>query len=265
MRSILLLANDDRGLEARLAAALALARRGSAHLSCLQSRPFNSLVVADPFGGVYVPAALLARLNQVDAEHRDRMEARLREEGVSWEWVQQDGETGRAIVARAALADLIVITLPGDDDAALSIAGEVLLHARAPILAVPAADAGFDPSARIMVAWNGSPESAHALRLARPLLAEAGGVTLVTAGDETGRFAVADAAAYLSRYGIAAEQDARPGGGRAADALIEAAAAVGAGAIVMGAYGHTRLRETVFGGVTRDMLRHSPLPLLLAH
>ena len=265
MKSILLLANEDKGFEPRLAAALALARAGGGHVTCLQARPFNSFVVADPFGGVYAPATLLARLEEVDAAHEARIEDRLRGENVPWEWVRQDGETGHALVARASLADVIVVSLPGDDDAALAVAGDVALHARAAILAIPSGG-GFDPGGRAMIAWNGSPESAHALRLAMPLLALASGVAVVTVGEDGGRFAALDASRYLARHGIAAELVERPAAARrAAEALVDAATAVGAGTIVMGAYGHTRLREAVLGGVTRDMLRHSPLPLLLAH
>lgn len=266
MKSILLFANDDRGFEARLQAALDLARAGGGHISCMQARPFNAFVVSDPFGGLYAPAALMKQLDEVDSLHQEQVEARLRAEGVAWDWQRHDGDPGHALLARSSLADVIVVDLPGDDDAPLAIAAEVGLHARSAVLAVPRGDRRFDPAGKVMVAWNGSPESAHALRLALPVLAIADSVTLVTIADESGRFPLLEASQYLARHGIASELAERPAVGRSpAQALLAAAAEIGAASIVMGAYGHTRLREAILGGVSRDMLRHSPLPLLLAH
>lgn len=266
MKSILLHANEDGGFEARFKAALDIARASDGHVTCLQARPFNSFVVSDPFGGVYAPAALIERLEAADSEHQEKMEARLRAENVSWDWLREDGEAGRALVARSSLADLIVVTLPGDDGAAMAVTSEVALHARSSVLAVPRAGRSFEPGAKTMIAWNGSNESAHALRLAMPLLRLSSSVEIVTVSAEMGRFPQLDASRYLGRHGIVSELIERPAEGRrAADALIEAAVATGAGSIVMGAYGHTRMREAVLGGTTRDMLRRSPLPLILAH
>jgi nucleotide-binding universal stress UspA family protein len=266
MKSILLHANEDGGFETRLQAALDVARASGGHVTCLQARPFNSFVVSDPFGGVYAPAALIERLEVADNAHQEKVEARLKPEGVSWDWLREDGETGRALVTRSSLADLIVVTLPGDEAPAMAVASEVALHARSAVLAVPRGGGRFDPAGKVMVAWNGSNESAHALRLAMPLLRMASSVEIVTISAETGRFQQLDASRYLARHGIISELVDRPAESRkAADALIEAAAETGAGSIVMGAYGHTRMREAVLGGTTRDMLRRSPLPLVLAH
>jgi nucleotide-binding universal stress UspA family protein len=266
MKSILLSANEDGGFEARLQAALDVARASDGHVTCLQARPFNSFVVSDPFGGVYAPAALIERLETADNAHQEAIEARLKTEGVSWDWLREDGETGRALVARSSLADLIVVNLPGDDAAAMAVASDVALHARSAVLAVPRSGGRFDPAGKAMVAWNGSNESAHALRLAMPLLRMAAAVEIVTISAEAGRFPQLDASRYLARHGIMSELVERPAEGRRnADALIDAAGATGAGSIVMGAYGHTRMREAVLGGTTRDLLRRSPLPLILAH
>ena len=266
MKSILLFANDDPGFDTRLKAALALARAGGGHITCLQARPFNTFVVADPFGGVYAPAALMATIEAADSAHQDRIETQLGAEGISWSWQREDGEPGPALVTHSSLADAIVISVPGTDPAAMAVASDVALHARSAVVAVPSAGSAFDPAGKAMIAWNGSAESAHALRLALPLLRLASAVEIVTIGAAGGRFLAAEASVYLARQGIAASVVERPAAGRRpAEALADAAAQTGAGAIVMGAYGHTRMREAVLGGTTRDMLRSAALPLVLAH
>lgn len=266
MTSILLYANDDPGFDTRLAAAMALAVATGGHVTCVQARPFNTFVVADPFGGVYAPAALMEKIEAADTAHQERSEALLGAGTLDWEWQREDGEPAQALVARSSLADAIVISVPAGDPAALALASEVALHARSAVLAVPRNGNRFDPTAKTMVAWNGSAESAHALRLALPLLRLVGRVDVVSIGGGGGRFAVADAAAYLARHGIATELvERRSEGHRPVEALIETAASLGAGTIVMGAYGHTRMREAVLGSTTRDMLRQAAISLVLAH
>jgi nucleotide-binding universal stress UspA family protein len=139
-----------------------------------------------------------------------------------------------------------------------------------PVLVVPEDTKGFDVSAPIMVAWNGSSESAHALRAAVPLLAAASKVWLVSIAEpaDTPRFDLPalEGAQYLTRHGIACEVVEVPRGeARIADTLFSAAQMRGCGLMVMGAYGHTRLAEMLMGGVTRHMLTEPQMPILLAH
>ena len=117
-----------------------------------------------------------------------------------------------------------------------------------------------------MVAWDGSLESSHALRLTLPMLAPAAAVHVVTVTESHTEFPATDACHYLARHGIEAELHEWSREGRStAAALLAAASNLSASYIVMGAYGHTRLREAVLGGATRDMLQTSPFPLLMAH
>jgi nucleotide-binding universal stress UspA family protein len=117
-----------------------------------------------------------------------------------------------------------------------------------------------------MVAWDGSAESAHALRAAVPLLARASAVSLVTITEKEARFPATDALRYLSRHGIHADYAERPRGALTVEeALDQSADSLGADFVVMGAYGHSRVRETLFGGVTRYMIDGARRPLLLMH
>lgn len=269
MKTVLLYANEDSGLESRLQAALDVARAFDAHILCVQATPFDAFVMGDPFGGVHALPTILEEVRRAEAAHRARIERRLEVEGVGWNWARFDGAPAHIVVDRARLADLIVLSLPqkGQDyNGPLSMVGDVSLHARAPVLAVPPASRSVDLLGAGLVAWNGAAESSNALRLSVPLLKRASAVHIVTVCEEDGDFPATDAAEYLARHGLGCELHEWPRGDcTVAAALRDAAKVLRAGYVVMGAYGHSRVRESVLGGTTRDMLDYSDVPLLLAH
>jgi nucleotide-binding universal stress UspA family protein len=278
MKSVLLYANKDAGLESRFQAALDVTRLFEGHLTCLQVTPYDSFIMGDPFGGVYALPTVIEQVQKAAGGHREQIEARLGHEGISWDWLSFDGAPGQIIVDRARLSDLIVLSRPDREganaQAAQSIAADVLVHARSPVLAVPqgsqgsaaAPATGFDGLGAAMVAWDGSLEASHALRLTLPMLQRASAVHVVTVTERTCEFPSTEAARYLARHGIEAELHEWPAEGRSTAAALNAAAErLSASYAVMGAYGHTRLREAVLGGATRDMLHEGLLPLLMAH
>jgi nucleotide-binding universal stress UspA family protein len=268
MKSILLFANDDPGLESRLQAALDLARASGGHLTCAHATPYESFIMGDPFGGVYALPNVVEQLGRAEAEQRRRVEARLGAEGVSWDWVQSDGAPVQVVAELSPLADLVVVSLASaeGEGASVSLAADLAVHILGPVLAVPPQGHGFAVAGPAMVAWNGSAEAAHALRMALPLLRFASGVHIATVTEDDTRFPATDASRYLSRHGLASELIELAGDeAGAGDALLGCARGLDASCIVMGAYGHSRLREAVLGGVTRHMLRYSSIPLLLAH
>ena len=136
----------------------------------------------------------------------------------------------------------------------------------APVLALPAEGPPLDLDAPVMILWNGSPQAAHALRAAAPLMAGGRTVTMVQVGRAEGRVPAEDALCYLSRHGIHGELRHLDRGALTPEEILERTAKeLAPGLIVMGAYGRARLRETLFGGVTRYLLKAAPAPLLLAH
>jgi nucleotide-binding universal stress UspA family protein len=269
MKSVLLYANQDSGLEGRLQAALDVARAFDAHIGCVQVTPFDSFIMGDPFGGVYALPSVLETVRESEDAHRASMEARLRTEGASWDWLRCDGSPAQIVVDRSRLADLIVLSLPepGKYDGPLSMAADVALHARAPALAVPAGSQGVDCMGTAIVAWNGALEAAHALRLSLPMLRRADKVQIVTVKEDQAEFPATDASLYLARHDIASELHEWPAAdhGSTAGALLDAARTLGGAYVVMGAYGRSRLRESVLGGTSREMLHHAGIPLVLAH
>ena len=269
MKSVLLHVNDDAGQEARLLAALAVVSQHSARLTCIQVTPVSDYVVTDPFGGMYEVKTLFEHLAEQAVEARTRVEARLATENVKWEWSIHDGDVAGTIVRRSQLSDLIVLSQADTAHRAksepLSVTADVAVHARTPVLAVPITGPAFDPAGIAMIAWNGSPEAAHAVQAALPMLKAAGAVHVVTF-DEEEDFPMDDVRQYLAAHGVMADCDEHSlDESTVGEAICHAATAHHAAYIVMGAYGHSRFREAVLGGVSRHMLAHSTVPLLLAH
>ncbi|MCP1472023.1 nucleotide-binding universal stress UspA family protein [Sphingobium sp. OAS761] len=271
MKTVLLHIHDDLGAESRLQAACDLARARNAHVRCVQVSPMPDLVAADVYGGAGYAPTLAAEIHAIDDSFRDQVEARLAREDIGWDWVQFDGDIVSGLLSAARLADIVVATLPeagrADARSPLPIVPELALGGRTPVLAVPQSARSFPVAGRALVAWDGSPESCAALRAAVPLLRLADGVDIVTVEEaDKARFPATGAPEYLARHGVGAELHSWPRNGRAVeDALRAAIGELAADWLVMGAFGHSRLREFIFGGVTRAMLHNARVPILLAH
>lgn len=267
MKNVLLLIHDDAGQEARFQAALDLARALSGHLTCLDVVEIPVLI-GDDYLMADVGVVLMAEARDREAENRGRIKARLAVEDVSWDWKDATGDIARLLEVEAGLADVIVLNTefaehePTDMRAIVS---DVVMRAGKPILAVPQGTRSVDTGGHVLIAWNGAPAIANALHAVTPLLALAQGVTIVEIGKIVGPPAE-EAAAYLSRHGIHARIDRDvPLVWTVGGALLDACRDRLPAYCVIGAYGHSRLRERLFGGVTRRMLAESPVPLLLGH
>jgi nucleotide-binding universal stress UspA family protein len=145
------------------------------------------------------------------------------------------------------------------------------MSAGRPILMIPYAGLFKTIGTEIIIGWNNSREAARAVHDAIPLLAMATSVTILEAYP-AGRMPVAhdatgsDITRYLTHHGISVKtaQTAMTGIS-AADALLSFAADISADLLIVGGYGHSRLRELVLGGVTRALLQHMTLPVLMSH
>lgn len=268
MKSVLLLAHDDEGQEARLQAALDVTRALGAHLVCLDVTIPPVALPYDYTG--YGTVALIEDEREREAANRSRIEKRLAREDVRWNWHEAKGTIEEAIESEAGLADLVVLSSRLDTEAISSLrklAGHVAEKARRPVLAVPTHTKRLDVTGPVLVAWDGSPEADQALHDAVPLLMLSSDVVLLDLDDPEGSFAAREAAVYLSQHDIHARIEIahRQSDEPVSRAILEKAHQIGASFIVMGAYGHSSTIETVFGGVTRSILAQGDLPLLLAH
>lgn len=267
MKSILLQVDADRGLEPRLAAALDLARAVAGRLICINVIPIVPVAPVDPSGTAMLQA--VTELEQAAREYRVQMEDRLAATGVPFEWRSFQADPVSTVISQSRLVDVVVLSpsaqLASPFDPLPSVS-DIVLHARAPVLAVPPDGKRFDPQAPALVAWDGSYEAATALRASVALLKIAPAVHIVTVGDEPAEYPASAAGNYLVDHDIASTAHHRPKGEKPiAETLVMAAEEFDAGYIIAGAYGHSRIRELFLGGVTRWMLRQSPVPLVLEH
>ena len=149
------------------------------------------------------------------------------------------------------------------------IAETTLIDSGRPMILVPYIQKAPLKLDNVMVCWDGSHQAARAIGDAMPLLAKAGRVEVVIVSDEHGKqdeIEGADMGQHLARHGLKVEVHRVGGGGiDVADALLSRVADSGADFMVMGGYGHSRLREYVLGGVTHSILRALTVPALLAH
>ena len=270
MKSVLIYIADDAGLEARLQAALDLTRSLGGHLHCLRANPYKTQMAFDGVTGMSVMYDISKMSHELDEELRSKIEKRLAVEDVSWDYRVENAEPSRGLSKNSALVDLIVLSSAGGDkDAALplGILGDVLFNATAPIVVQPDDVKKFDAFGPALVAWNGSFEAGNALRATVPLLKMASDVHILTVEEDKDHDLPQLAASeYLSYHGIKSEIHSPPAAKtRVDDALLSEARNVHAEYLVMGAYGHSRAREFLFGGVTRSLFKSSPLPLVVSH
>jgi nucleotide-binding universal stress UspA family protein len=271
MRSILLHVSDDASMEARLQTALDIARRFDGHITCFQPVALDLVVSGDIYGTMI--AELLPIVRENADTLRERIGARLAREDVAWEWRQEEGPVRPLLMRAEALADLVVLGERDPTDRGKgpsSLADYMAVHGRSPLLVVPESSRSLDLAGSAVIGWNGSIEGARALRGAVPLLRRASSVAVINVTEQVDDPAAAlpslDAAEYLSRHEIRCEiVEIARGERTVAGALADAAAARKAAYLVMGAYGHSRAVQTVFGGVTRDLFCTPPLPLFTAH
>jgi len=268
MQSLLLHIADDESLEARTQVALDLARAFDGHMTCLQAVPYEYGVPGDFYGSVV--ADLIPALREAAEKLRARCEQRLAPEDVGWSWIAEDGRALEHVLRLSSLNDLVVVGSREPLSKAPSLlARDLVVRLKTPMLMVPEHVNGLNCAGTAVVAWNGSAEAAHALKASVPLLAKARAVVLASVrGDPASGFDLpaVEGAEYLSRHGIACEIIEFPAEhGTVAQVLADAAVRREAAYLVMGAYGHSRLVETVLGGVTSELFAEPPLPIFTCH
>ena len=207
-----------------------------------------------------------------DAEERQRVAAvkqafDARATGLRSEWRSADdsGPTAIGIIGRAF--DLIVMPQPGPlPKMPESVFETALFDSGRPVLVVPT---GFNGTVgkKILFAWNGSTESARAISLAIPVMSNAESIEVLSVdGAMVPGPSSAEIAESLSRHDLkVTSQHVKPGTRTAGQTIVDTAIAVGADLIVKGAYTQSRLRQMIFGGMTRHLILHSPLPVLFSY
>ena len=264
-RTILIDLADDGWLEPRLRVARKLAERFDAVLVGLHVMlpPF---IPGPPSGSSpYVAADLIQAQRAANQETRDRVRAVFRKlcgDGANALWQEAEGYRDDLLAEAAKTADLVLASRPKAGGTEVpDVLDRLVTAAGVPLLAL-LADASVDLGRTVLVGWNGSREVARAVHEGLPFLRAAERVILLAIG-EAAADSVEAGAAMLRRHGVTVElQQIEGPDGDAGEILVAQAAAHGADLLVMGAYSHSRLRELVFGGATRHVLREATLPVL---
>ncbi|TCS67554.1 universal stress protein [Primorskyibacter sedentarius] len=276
-KTLLTVLTDNGVAGTTLAHAATLAEANEAHLDVLclgvdrsQAGYYyagaNAMILQETIARATEEAETLAAFAR---EHLDARDGRWGVEA----GVAQLADITRHVAARARFSDLVVVPQPYGKDRGAELEPVVegaLFEGQTPVLVVPDdADLVAQPK-RIVLAWNESAEALNAVRASLPLLQAADIVHVVIIDPPTHGPNRSDPGGmlsqYLARHGVKSQIDVlskvMP---RVSDILVRHVGDVEADLIVMGAYGHSRFREAILGGATRNMLEHSPVPVFMAH
>ncbi|WP_136646131.1 universal stress protein [Tabrizicola sp. YIM 78059] len=278
-KSLLTVATSSEGLLPVVSAAAQIAVRTDAHLDALVLGVDRTQIGYSYVGsGAVMIAAAMERAEEearvTEKAMNDAMNAQSPDLRYAVDTaVTQLGALTEVVAARARYADLVVLPLPygegrGVEDEAVIEAA--LFEGMAPVLVVPPKGMATADPRRIVVAWNQSREALVAARRALPFLRRADNVQIVVIDPPTHGPERSDPGGLLCqmlvRHGVRAEvtvlAKTLP---RVSDVLVRHLRDTNADLLVMGAYGHSRFREAILGGATRDMLEKAEVPVFLAH
>jgi nucleotide-binding universal stress UspA family protein len=288
IKAILVPATGNDADEAVFSAALAVASPSKAHLEFLHVR-VDSTAMAAMMATDGAGTALIGGLAERIDEEANQREEKARElferfcerkrlaladtpavgqgTGPTAGWLRQVGDEGYWVREHARSSDLLVIGRPSaEQGGSIETIERALLGSGRPLL-IPPLDGLAELPGNVVIAWKAAPESARAVTAAMPLLAAARQIQVVTVAEEEG-LSDEEGARLVKTFrwhGLnAVARHLQPDRLGAADTLLAAAAEAGA-LVVMGAYGHSRMREWTFGGFTHRVLRGAPVPVLMMH
>lgn len=255
---------------------LAVAQKYNSHVIASHITP--SLNIYMPFTHDYmvpgeVTNSIVKEWVEIANETRAAFTRHWPAAGSPWEWIQTTGNTAATLIEQASTADLTIVNIGtralSDGSQSWPLASDITLSNGLPILALPANCRTPLGSKPVIIAWDGSLEATHAIRHALPMLKSASNIIVAEIekydDEKEEELPAADIAPFLARHGLNVEGLSRVPVASIAEELLDIAHENDAELIVMGAYGHMRLREFFFGGVTRALLQSSDIPLFLCH
>jgi nucleotide-binding universal stress UspA family protein len=278
-KDLLVVLGSDTASRGRMGLAAALAERFAAHLVGLYPLPVSD---APRHLGYYDPALLdpffrelREKAQGVCDKEREAFEHAAGLRGLSAEWrvAEVGAESDPALHARYVDLTILGQLDPdgGESESLRPHPEHVTLASGRPILIVPYAGQFETVGRRVLIGWNATREATRAVNDAMPLLIEADVVTVLTIDahegpDGHGELPGADISLHLARHGVKATVERTVSAGiPAGDVLLSRAADLGADLLVIGAYGHSRVRELLLGGATRSILQSMTVPVLMSH
>jgi nucleotide-binding universal stress UspA family protein len=269
------------------ASALTVARPLGAHLSflhiCLDAATFAATIMPEVSSG-QVFTDVINRMEE-EAQQREQKAKQLFENFCSREglvvvgpspipsedsamWLRENGSESYWLVEYARTVDLLIIGRPNDDQRVPSDMLEAaLINGGRPLLIPPSAPISALPDT-VVIAWKSTPEAARAVTAAMPFLSLAKQIVIMTVAEDETTIEEEGAARLMTNLRwdgfTASVRRLKPGPQGAAETLLMAAREQAA-LLVMGGYGHSRLREWIFGGFTQRILGGAEVPVLIAH
>jgi nucleotide-binding universal stress UspA family protein len=275
IKEIIVHVDNTVACENRINTAIELATQHDAELTSIYVIP------SYPMPTYYEAQISLEILAEVDKSAKKsarqaqrRYEKMAADAGLAAKTIIEEDNLISVLSKHARYADLIVL---GQDDEVdplslgEALADNIVLEGGTPCLVIPCKSTNKQMGKRVLVAWNASREAARAIKDALPVLKRSESIELLSIDSDAleveencdqGK----DILAYLTRHGIVAEhyiernKDLSPG-----DAILARVSETDADLIVMGAYGHSRLRETILGGATRKILKQMTVPVFISH
>lgn len=275
LKDILVHVDSSRAMAGRVEAAAGLARVHGAHLTGLY---VIELPVLPSYAEAQIPARIIeaqrAAFSAAAAAAEKQFESIVGDAGISAEWRCVEDRRVDALALHAHYVDLLVAGQADEGDpecVSHGLADQLALASGRPVMVIPAAGVTGPIGRNIVVAWNARREAVRAISDAMPLLESAERVTVVCinakdADPDNAGIPGADIGLHLARHGIDTQTSSLFGAPAAiGELLLQAVEDESADLLVMGAYGHSRFREIILGGVTAHVLAHTRVPTLLSH
>jgi nucleotide-binding universal stress UspA family protein len=274
-KTIVLFLNDQRRVASQVDVATMIANQEGAHLIGLFVVPPVTVFGSSNYGAGMVKG-YVAKIRQEGEQIKEAFETACRGRAFTIEWRLVEAgyrSVADVVIDHGRAADLVIAgqrdpeidySIIVDDPERLS------LETGRPVLFVPYAGNFKTVGRRIMVAWNGRREASRAVFDALPLLKLADRVRILWINAEkdaaAGDLPTAEISTTLARHGVKCEAASTTARNMSVgEVLLSALADDSSDLLVMGAYGHSRLREFVLGGATRDVLSHMTVPVLMSH
>jgi nucleotide-binding universal stress UspA family protein len=277
MKDILVLMFGDGGEEALIGSVDAIGVFSGAHVAATLVSPIpDPVFVGDMMGGGLALGEYVSSVRDESKKAQERIRAALDRSNLAFEQRLIMAQTLTACdlaMMQARHVELTVMARPPEkgDGFRNEALEAVLMGSGRPLLLLPPAWKPTATLGTVFIAWNAGRESARAVADARPWLAAASKIVVGTVDARTsyrghGEAPGVDIATHLARLGLAVElRNLDSLGESAGEAICDAAQAAGADLIVSGGFGHARLQQALFGGVTRTLIERAPAPLLLSH
>jgi nucleotide-binding universal stress UspA family protein len=275
IRDVLIHADSSDDFESRLTYALTMADKNGAHLTALYVVPRYT---APAYVGVPMDPVIIQQANDQEWGREELARKRFTEVATKYdcntEWRSEEGDPVHHLNVHGRYFDLTLLsqTDPSLSDGYFSgLAGDLSIGLGRPCLVLPNGSTTIVYPKRILVAWNGSHASARAINDAMPLLEQAELVEVISLDSSTSSLdeddlPASDICLHLARHGVNAEaKGIQIKGVSKGQTILSHASHIGADMVVMGCYGHSRLREIILGGTTHYILKHMTVPIFLSH